>query len=267
MSRITEKGATGPLALFNTTTDLSLGNMTGAKFDSSDGREFVIVQNGGTALVSGVLVQSPAKIGTTTGHQNLATSTAAIGATSVSVTLGGTAATANQYAGGYIIFNAGTGLGQTLKIASHPAQSSTSGSLTLTLEDPIQVATLSSDTKSCLVLNPYGSTGGATAATSGVVVMPTTNTGAPIGVTLYPIAATTTSGGVNNLGTPTYGLIQTKGLVSCLNDANTAIGLDLMPSSNTAGAVMTYVAATNTRVGTATQAGVTTESRLITIQL
>lgn len=267
MSRITEKGATGPLSLFNTSTDLSLGNATGAKFDSSDGREFVIVQNGGTALVSGNLIQSPAKIGTTTGHQNLATSTAAIGATTVTVTLGGTAATASQYAGGFVIFNAGTGAGQTLKIASHPAQTSTSGTVVLTLEDPIQVATLASDTKSSLVLNQYGSQNGANASTSGVIVMPTTNTGSPIGVTLYPIPATTTTGGVNSLGVPSYGLIQTKGLVACLNDANTAIGLDLMPSANTAGALQTYVAATNTRVGTATQAGVTTEKRLITIQL
>lgn len=267
MSRLTEKGATGPLSLFNTSTDLSLGSMTGAKFDSADGREFVIVQNGAVALVSGVLVQTPAKIGTTTGHQNLATSTQAVGDLTVTVTLGGTAATAQQYAGGYVIFNAGAGLGQTLKIASHPAQTSTSGTVVLTLEDPIAVITASASTKSSLVLNPYGSSGGATAATSGVIVMPTTNTGAPIGVTLYPIPATTTTGGANALGVPSYGLIQTKGLVACLNDATTAIGLDLMPSANTAGALQTYVAATNTRVGTATQAGVTTESRLITIQL
>lgn len=268
MSRLTEKGATGPLALFTTSTDLSLGTLVGSKFDSSDGREFVLVQNGGTALVSGNLIQSPAKIGTTTGHQNLATSTAAVGATQVTVTLGGTAATANQYAGGYVIFNAGTGAGQTLKIQSHPAQTSTSGTVVLTLEDAIVVATLASDTKSCLVLNPYGSYNGTNASTHGVIVMPTTNTGGPIGVTLYPIAATTTSGGtLANGGIPSYGLIQTKGVVSCLNDATTAIGLDVMPSANTAGALQTYVAATNTRVGTATQAGVTTEKRLVTIQL
>lgn len=260
MSRLTEKGQGGPLELFATSTDASLATLTGSKFDSADGREFVLVQNGGSALVSGVLVQSPAKIGTTTGHQNLATSTAAVGATTVTVTLGSTAATANQYAGGYVIFNAGTGIGQTLKIASHPAQTTTTGTLVLTLEDPIQVATLASDTKSCLVLNPYGSSNGADFTTSGVVVCPTSLTGGVIGVTLYPIAATTAT-------VLQYGLIQTKGLVACLNDANTTIGVDIMPSSNTAGAVMTYVVATKSRVGTSTQAGVTTESRLITLQL
>lgn len=260
MSRLTERPAVSPLQLFQTSTDQSLNTLVGSRFDSSDGREFVLVQNGGTALVSGNLIQGPAKIGTTTGHQNLATSTAAVGATSVTVTLGGTAATANQYAGGYVIFNAGTGAGQTLKISSHIAQTSTSGTLVLNLEDAITVATLASDTKSCLVLNPYGSSGGATFATSGVVVCPTTLTGAVIGVSFYPIAATSST-------VLSYGFIQTKGVVACLNDATTAIGLDLMPSTNTAGAVMTYVAATSSRVGSATQAGVTTESRLITIQL
>lgn len=267
MSRFTQKGATGVLPFLGTSVDPSLGTLTGSKYETSDGREFALVQNGGSALVSGVLVQSPAKIGTTTGHQNLATSTQAVGDLTVTVTLGGTAATASQYAGGYVIFNAGAGAGQTLKIASHPAQTSTSGTVVLTLEDPIQVVTSSSTTKSCLVLNPYGSANGATAATSGVIVMPTTNSGAPVGVTIAPIIATTTTGGLNSLGVPSYGFVQTRGLVSCLNDANTAIGLDLMPSSNTAGAVMTYAVATNTRIGTATQAGVTTESRLITIQL
>lgn len=257
MSRLTQKGQGGPLELFKTSTDASLATLTGAKFDSADGREFVLVQNGGSALVSGNLIQGPAQIGAN--HTNLATSTAAIGATTVTVTMGGTLATANQYAGGYVVFNAGTGLGQTLKIASHPSATS-SGTCVLTLEDPIQVATVSGSTKSTLVLNPYGSSNGTDFTTSGVVVCPTVLTGRVIGVSLYPIAATTAT-------VLQYGLIQTKGVVACLNDATTAIGLDLMPSTNTAGAVMTYVVATSSRVGTSTVAGVTTETRPIMIQL
>lgn len=259
MSRLTQKGQGAPFELFNSTaiTDISISTMTGAKFDAADGREFVIVQNGGTAIPAGRLVQGPAQIGAN--HTNLVTSTAAIGATQVTVTLGGTLATANQYAGGYLVFNAGTGAGQTLKIQGHPAGTA-SGTVVLTLEDPIQVATLAADTKSTLVLNPYGSQNGTDYTTSGAVICPTTLTGAVIGVTLDALPATTAT-------IPSYGLIQTKGIVACLNDATTAIGLDLMPSSNTAGAVMTYVVATKTRVGTSTVAGVTTESRPITIQL
>ncbi len=259
MSRLTQRGQGGPVELFQTSADSSLATMVGTKFDSADGREFVLVQNGGTALVAGNLIQGPAKIGTTSDHQNLATSTAAIGATTVSVTLAGTLATANQYQGGYVVFNAGTGAGQTLKIKSHLAAAS-SAVLVLNLEDAIVVATLASDTKSCLVLNPYGSQNGTNVSTSGVVVCPTTLTGSVIGVSLYAIAASTST-------VASYGLIQTKGPVAGLNQGNTAIGLDLMPSASVAGGMCTYVVATKTRVGVATQAGVDTEARLITIQL
>lgn len=241
----------------NTTTDSTLVTELGQKFESGDGRQFVLVQNGATALVSGRLIQGPASIGST--HSNLATSTATIGATQITVTAGGTLITANQYQGGFAIINAGTGIGQTLRIASHPAATS-SGTCVLTLEDPLSVATLSSDTKTSLNLLAYGSPNGTNSATSGVVVCPTTLTGRVIGVTLYPIPASSTT-------VPTYGFIQTKGFVGCLNDATTAIGLDLMPSTNTAGAVMTYVVATSSRVGTSTVAGVTTEVRGITLQL
>ena len=256
MSYFSQKGATGPLPFNGVSSDQSLTTLVGSKFETPDGREFVVVQNAGTALVAGNLIQGPAKIAN---HQNLATSTQAVGDKVITVTAGGTLITANQYAGGYILINASTGQGQFLKIASHPSATS-SGTCLLTLEDALTVATVAATTKSCLSLNPYGSSNGTDFRTSGVVVCPTTLTGQVIGVTISPIVATTTT-------VLSYGLIQTRGPVACLNDANTAIGLDLMPSANTAGAVATYVAATSSRVGTATQAGVTTESRLITIQL
>jgi hypothetical protein len=247
MSRFTQRGQGSPLSFLKTSTDTSLATLVGAKFEMSDGREFVLVQNGGTALASGRLVQGPAKIGAN--HTNLALSTAAIGAIQITATLGATAVTANQYAGGYLVINAGTGIGQTLKIQSHPAAEG-SATVVLTLEDPLSVATASASSKGTLELNPYGSSNGATVATSGVVVCPTTLTGPVIGVTVYPIAASSTT-------VPTYGFIQTRGVVGCLNDATTAIGL----------AVMTYVAATSSRVGTAYVAGVTTEVRPIMLQL
>lgn len=257
MSYFSQKGQGAPMAYASTSTDTSLSTLCGAKFDTSDGREFVLIQNGGTALVSGNLIQGPVAIGAN--HTNLATSTAAVGATTVTVTMGGTLATANQYAGGFVVFNAGTGIGQTLQILSHPAATS-SGTCVLTLADSIKVATSSSDTKSTLVLPRYGSPNGTDVRTSGCVVCPTTLTGPVIGVTVSPIPASTTT-------VPSYGYIQTSGVVGCLNDANTAIGLDLMPSANTAGAVATYVVATKCRVGTSSVAGVTTEVRPITIQL
>lgn len=257
MSFFSQKGATGPLGFAQTSTDPSLVTLAGSKYETSDSREFVLVQNGGTALLQGKLVQGPAKIAN---HQNLTTSTQAVGDKVVTVTLGGTLATVNQYSGGYVIFNAGTGIGQTLKIASHPAGTS-SGTVVLTLEDAIQVATATASTKSCLVLPAYGSPNGTNVSTSGVILCPANNalTGPVIGVSNSPIAASSSTVG-------TYGFIQTKGLCAALNDGGSVIGLDLMPGS-VAGTLASYVVATSSRVGTATQAGVDTEYRLITLQL
>ncbi len=251
-----------PFALFGvnggqTSTDTGLSTTVGTKFSTADGREFVLIQNGGTALVSGVLVQSPVSIGAN--HTGLTLSTEVVGSDSVTATLGGTAVTANQYAGGYVVVSAGTGIGQTLRIKSHPAAGSTS-TVVLTLEDPISVATATASSKGSLTLNPHGSKNGADVTTSGCVVSPTTATGSTVGVTIYPLAASTST-------VPTYGFIQTKGAVACLNDSGTAIGLDVMPSSAVAGAVVTYVAATRNRVGTSTVAGETTKAQIVNIQL
>lgn len=252
-----------PISLFGvnggtTSTDASLATLVGAKFRSADDRTFALVQNGGSALVSGVLVQSPASIGAN--HTGLTCATASIGATQITVTLGGTAVTANQYAGGYAVVSAGTGIGQTLRIASHPAQSSTSGTVVLTLEDPLSVATAVADSKVSLTLPQYGGPNGTNVSTHGVVVCPTTLTGRVIGATVYPIPASTTT-------VPSYGFIQTNGPVGVLNQGGTAIGLDVMPSASVAGAVCTYVAATSSRVGTSTVAGENTKTQLITLQL
>ena len=252
MSRITNRGATAPLAVqangvFQTSTDTSLKTLAGSRWDLSDGREVVLVYNSSAgAIAAGKLTQSPAIVAN---HQNLAVTAFQAYSNNgntpakVTVTLGATAATANQYAGGYLIVNDNNGEGQTLKIASHPAADS-SGSLAVTLEDGPNVA-ITTASEVCLSALPYYD----------IVICPTTLTGKPVGVTLYALPVSS------------YGYVQTRGPVACLNDATSAIGLDLMPSSNTAGAVMNYVVATASRVGSSTQAGVTTEYRLIDIQL
>ena len=74
MSRITQKGATSPLALvangtFQTSTDASLATLVGTRFDTSDGRELMLVQAGSVAVVPGKLYQDAALVAN---HQNLA---------------------------------------------------------------------------------------------------------------------------------------------------------------------------------------------------
>lgn len=257
---------TSPISLYGVsggvnTSDASIDTLVGAKFASADGRVFTLVQVGASAIASGLLVQSPASIGAN--HTGLAVVGLAaanpIGATQITVTLGGTVTTAGQYAGGYAVVSAGTGIGQTLRIANNTAGTS-SGSCVLTLEDPLSVAITSSDSKVSLTLPQYGSNSGTNVATHGVIVSPTTATGRVIGATVYPLIASTTT-------VPSYGFIQTAGAVAVLNDSGTAIGLDVMPSSSVAGAVVTYVVATRSRVGTSTVAGENTKAQLITLQL
>lgn len=250
-------GINGGQTTTATSTDFSLTTQVGQKFQTADAKTVVLVQNGGTALVSGRLIQSPASIGAN--HTGLTLSTAAIAATQITITLGGTLATANQYQGGYLVISAGTGAGQTLRIASHPAGTS-SGTVVLTLEEPLSVATLTSDSKGSLTLPQYGSRNGTDYTTSGVIVCPTVATGQVIGATIYPIPASTAS-------VASYGWIVTNGSVGILNGANTAIGLDVMPGGSVAGSVVTYVVATRSRVGTATVAGEDTKVQMVTLQL
>lgn len=253
MSRITQRGATGPIALvangtFQTSTNASNGTLVGTRWDLSDGREVRLVSvDASTTVVPGKLYQSAALIAN---HQNLAvTAYQAYSAngnvpTKVTATLGGTATTANQYAGGFLIVNDNAGEGQTLKIASNTAQSSTSGSVVITLEDgPTTAITTASEVS----LVP--------ADGAAIIINPTTATGAIAGVSLYDMAASS------------YGFVVTQGIVAILNgDADITIGSAVSPSNATAGAVENGVIAQGF-VGRAVYTGVNTEYRAIQVNI
>lgn len=271
MSRITQRSSVAPLQVFSQATSLSTGTgyvdpgfltYVGQKFDTSDGRELTLISNGATALVSGVLVQGSPIVAN---HQNLAvavtTVTAAAGTFQISVTLGATKVTSNQYQGGFAIVNAGTGIGQTLRISSNAGAASSGAGVIITLEDAIQV-TLDATSKVSLVANPY----------QDCVINPTTSTGVAVGVTFYPVAAATaitssSAGVISSAGVQQYALVVSKGIVSCLSDATVAAaGLGIAPSTSTAGAV-TVMAATLRAIGTVFTLGVSAESRPVYIDL
>jgi hypothetical protein len=249
MSRITQRGATGPLALvanglFQTSTDAALATLVGTRWDLSDGREVTLVKNGAVALTPGVLVQDAAIV---PNHQNIAvTAYQAYSANGnvpakVTVTLGATAATANQYAGGFVVVNDANGEGQTLRIASHPAADA-SATLAITLEDGANTA-LTTSSEVCL-LPAHG---------ADVIIQPTTVTGAQVGVTLSPIAAAA------------YGFVVSRGIVSCLAQGAITVGLGISVGS-VAGSVA-VAAATTARLGFAAQAGVDTEYRAVYVNI
>lgn len=79
----------------------------------------------------------------------------AIGSDKITVTLGATAATEGQYAGGWIVGIDGTGSGQIRKIKSHPAANA-SATLEVTVYDPFTVAGAASSEWS-LVVSQYAS--------------------------------------------------------------------------------------------------------------
>lgn len=233
--------------LFQTSTDTSIQTEIGQRFSTSDGREVVLVLTGsGTTVAPGLLYQNPALV---SNHQNLVITAVTPADTttgqpaSITVTLGGTAATLNQYQLGYVIINDGTGEGQTLKVQGNPAQANTTGSLTLTLEDDFVVTPTTSSNASLIP-----------ATCNGVVIHPTTATNSPAGVGMYPIAASS------------YGFLQTKGICAGLADGTPAAGAALSPSNAVAGAFEGAVLAQGL-VGTAVATAVDTEYRAIYINV
>lgn len=234
----------------------------GALMATGDGNLYRYAYTGATALVAGTLLQAPAQITT---HQQLTpTATAAtivantqspasttVGTNvypTITVTLGATnAVTANQYAGGWVSVSADSGSGglkgPKYSIISHPAASA-AASLTLTLGEGIYNL-ITTSAKIDLIPNPY----------NGVVINPTTGTGAVCGSAIMPTT-------VNY-----YGWVQVDGIASLLNDAGGTItvGNTVVPSTSVAGAVKS---ATGTLpvVGIATQTAIASVNSLFRLE-
>lgn len=239
----------------NGNPDYSYDTLCGVRFSTSDGRQVVMVRNAGTAIGSGLLVQAPAEV---TAFNNLAmtvpTATPATAGTyQILVTNGATVLNINQFALGYAIVSAGTGIGQTLQITSHqPAAAS--GTFIVTLEDPIQV-TLDATSTITLVPNPYINT----------VVAATGLTGAVVGASFYAVSASTlptfsgTTGAQTATGIPVYAFVGCHGIWGVKMDATAtpAVGLPASASTTTAGDATVFTAAKQiigNMAGTATSA-------------
>lgn len=205
----------------------------GTKCVTSDGRAFRYVKVGGTALVAGKLYDGAA---TVDNHQNLTCAAASIGDTSVTVTLGGTAATANQYAGGVLIINDQTGQGYTYAIKSHPAQATTTGDLAVALEDPI-IEALDTTSQASLTYNQY----------NGVIIHAATETGVAVGVAVYDVTEAY------------YGWLQTRGPVSLLQDASTGSAGQAVAASTTTDGSGTVGTGVLAPIGTYIDDGTSTE--------
>ena len=280
MTAITQKGATGPLSLFNqafsanpyntpqTTAgtggfDANLGNLVGSKWDTNVGGTVVLVQNGAVAIASGKLCQAPTEI---TAFEKLAMTIptaypGTVGATQILVTNGATVLKQNLFAGGFLVVSSSTGIGQTLQIASHQ-QAAASATFVVTLYDPVQVALSGTSTVS-LIANPY----------NGILISNHSTLGVPVGVSTYPLAASTaptfdgTSGALTVAGVAQFGFIVTSGPVGCLIDALTNVGYPVGPSTNTDGALNVATLTSSPQVGISGQTQTSTQAGLVYLQL
>ena len=147
---------------------------------------------------------------------NLTPSAASIGATTITVTLGATAAVADEYTDGFAFIDTTPGLGYAYQITSHPAANA-SATLVVTLKrsDAVVVA-LTTSSRVTLGPNPY----------RGVIQAPvTTLTNVVVGVAVYVISDTE------------FGWIQTGGPAPVLITGTPAVSVPVASPSGTAGAV------------------------------
>lgn len=226
---------TAPAGPFVASTTQEVG--LGSKFYDQNGNAYRYAKFNG-ASVAGKLYQAPAEV---TNHQNLETAAAAIGATSVTVTLGATAATANQYAGGYLVVTITPGQGYRYLISGHPAADA-SATLELTLEDPIQVA-LTTSSNADLIANPY----------NGVIVNPTTATSCVVGAAVDVVAD------------GSYGWLQVEGPCPILVDDQTVAVGTLVSASNQAAGACEPFTGVQAPIGIAVTGGATTD--YVTVKL
>lgn len=217
----------------------------------------------GTQFVDGEDIYRYAKVGASTitrgklqtapapkaNHHNVAVAAAvALGDKTITVTLGATAAVADEYAEGYICITDAALGGYYYKIKTHPA-AALSTALTLTLYENVQVVALTTSAKATLVHNTYNG-----------IIEGTSQT-----VRLAGVAQVTATTGQ-------YLWVKTKGVSPLLADQAITVGALMSPSTSVAGSVIevsaTFATAEKTMlVGDAFVAGVDTEKRPVRLTI
>lgn len=215
-----------------------------------DGRKFAYSQAGGTALLAGTLNQMAVQVANHLNMDVVAAPTAASGAIGsffVTLTLGATAATANQYSEGYLYHNKNGVLGQMYKIKSNPAADS-AATLKLELYDPVRVAWADAD-EGTIMKHPQ----------DGVIIYPTTSTRVATGIA--PVAVTAAF----------YFWNQVKGPCTVLADGTLVLGNHVRASDAAPGAVENLdrdgTAEDDVVVGTTINIGTTAETAAIMLAI
>lgn len=191
----------------------------GTRGSTADGRVYRYCKAGGSDLVAGNVIQSPA---TPAGQLTKAintTSAVALGATLITLTCASSVA-AGFYNEGYLIVASGAGQGLVYTVNNHAAVSTgATGIFRLYDEDALVVAVTITSTVS-LIPNKY----------NGVIRVPvTTATGVVVGVATYVIVSLQ------------FGWVQTWGPCAVLGGDTNALGTAVDGVSSTAGRIRGFI--------------------------
>ncbi|MHA2064051.1 MAG: hypothetical protein ACXABY_06690 [Candidatus Thorarchaeota archaeon] len=194
----------------------------------------------GEAVTAGKLVQAPA---VDADFEDLVVAAdAAVGATEISVTLGASGVTANQFEGGTIYVTNEAGEGVAYTVDNHPA-ADPAAVVVFQIQETVAVALTDATSVVTVLANPFVD----------VVNAPTTLTNKVLGV-----AVTTAAAG-------DFGFIQTKGVAPVLADGIVAANTAVYASAGVSGAVA--AAANGKIVGHTIVATVDTEYKPVDLQL
>ena len=175
---------------------------------TKDGRSYRYIFMDG-AVTAGKLLQTAANIAEH--DMDLVTAAAAIGATSISVTLGANDIAVDEYKDGFLYVNDGAGEGQLFKIGPHAAVAS-GGAFAVPIRDEGGVRTAVTASSLCgLMKNPY----------KDAIVAPTTFTGHIVGAT------------TRDMTDNYYGWAQRSGLAALLAKGTIVIGGELQRGNAT----------------------------------
>ena len=218
------------------TKEVSLGQ----RYRDAYGRVFRYALAGGTTLARGKINVAADVVGN---HTNMSFASApAVNSTSVIVTLGGTAATADQYQDGWLVVQDGGGEGRAYPIEGHGAQATTTGDLEVFLKEKLDTLGIISESNVDLIKNRY----------DGVVISAADQDDPVLGVNIVSIT------------NAEYGWIQTWGPCSVLMDETLGVGSAVELGESTVGSVQTSDGVESYEVGImGPQSGVDTEYQLV----
>lgn len=207
----------------------------GSIAETADGRVYRYSRAAAVALVAGKLNINADLVAN---HTNCAVAAnVAAGSQEVTVTLGATAATLDQYRDGFMTVNDATGEGITYAVNGNMAADS-AGTLRVTLDEPVIVA-LTTSSEVTMKYNTWDN----------VIISIADQADQAVGVANTAVTASY------------YCWLQTRGECAVLADEAVAKGLALTIGSSTVGAVEALDAAGEAQVGIATEALVDTEYR------